>query len=174
VTKVNIDKSCTACFSGYRPKKFSFPLDMDSPEFEPLQDNIEATIKNAAQNGYTTFLCGMAAGFDLICADVFYDVRESGAEFEHLKLAAIIPFQGHKVPEDWRTLYVRTISRADHVEILLPTYQSGCYLRRNDWLIEHSSRLICYWDGQEGGTAYTVRMADSAGMTIDNIAKAHN
>lgn len=167
---MNYEKIKTACFSGYRPEKFHFPLNMDSAEFEALQDNIEAAIRNAAQNGYTTFLCGMAAGFDLVCADVFFDVRESGAEFEHLELAAIIPFQGHKVPKDWRTLYTRTISRADYVEILLPAYQSGCYLRRNDWMIERSSLLICYWDRQEGGTAYTVRKAKEKGVPIQNIA----
>lgn len=165
-----MNQATTACFSGYRPEKFSFPLNMDCSEFEALQANIEVAIKNAAQDGYTTFLCGMAAGFDLVCADIFYDVRESGAEFEHLKLATIIPFQGHKVPKNWRTLYTRTISRADYVEILLPAYQSGCYIRRNDWMLERSSLLICYWDGQEGGTAYTVRRAEEKKRMVHNIA----
>ena len=164
---MNIEKSCTACFSGYRPGKFPFPLNMDSPEFEALQNNIESTIKNAVQNGYTTFLCGMAAGFDLICADILYDVIESGTEYEHLKLAAIVPFQGHRVPDDWQRLYTRTVSRADYVEILLPKYQTGCYLRRNDWMIAHSSFLICYWDGQRGGAAQTVRKAEAEGHTIN-------
>lgn len=164
-----ISKTATACFSGYRPEKFPFQLNMDSPEFEILQDNIEIAIKKAAQAGYSTFLCGMAAGFDLVCADIFYDVRESVAEFEHLKLAAIVPFRGHKVSENWRTLYIRTISRADHVKILLPAYEPGCYFGRNNWMVKNSSHLICYWDGKEGGTSQTVHLAQKAGLTIYNI-----
>lgn len=165
-----MNRKTTACFSGYRPEKFPFPLNLESPCFSILQERIETAIQSALQEGYTTFLCGMAAGFDLVCADVFLDVRESSPDYSHLQLVAVVPHQGHTVPPDWRKLYRIIVARCNQVEILLPAYQPNSFHNRNDWMIEHASRLIYYWDGKPGGTAYTVRQAEQQGLDIINIA----
>jgi hypothetical protein len=41
---------------------------------------------------------------------------------------------------------------------------------RNDYLVENSSVLVAWFDGQpRGGTAYTVRRARRKGVRIENL-----
>lgn len=54
----------TACFSGYRPEKFSFILLDGQEAYLELEARIKAEVAKAVNEGYDTFLCGMAKGFD--------------------------------------------------------------------------------------------------------------
>ena len=38
-------------------------------------------------------------------------------------------------------------------------------------MVDRCSRLICYFDGQPGGTAYTVRYALQQGVQLVNLAQ---
>lgn len=74
---MDVDKFCTACFSGYRPEKSPFSLEnKTSPQYLWLQQSIHNAIIEALRLGYLTFLCGMAKGFELLCADILLDIRE--------------------------------------------------------------------------------------------------
>jgi hypothetical protein len=42
---------------------------------------------------------------------------------------------------------------------------------RNKFMVENSSCLVCYWDGQTGGTAQTIDMAEKCGLSIVNLAE---
>ena len=60
-----------------------------------------------------------------------------------------------------KTEYLRVRRLADSEIILSQHYYRECFLRRNDYLLSHSSRVICYFDGvPRGGTYYTVRRAE--------------
>ncbi len=49
-------------------------------------------------------------------------------------------------------------------------YYNGCLLRRNDYMVNRSSRLIAYFDGNpKGGTFYTIREAKRQGLDIVNL-----
>ena len=61
-------KRKTACFSGYRPEKFPFPLETGCEAYVNLQADITLAIGLAVKDGYVRFLSGMAGGFDLVCA----------------------------------------------------------------------------------------------------------
>ena len=89
---MNADTFCTACFSGYRPEKFSFPL-LDENHFEylRLQSDIHKSIIKALELGYHFFLCGMARGFDLLCADILLDIREQNKQYRDISLIAVLP-----------------------------------------------------------------------------------
>jgi len=39
----------------------------------------------------------------------------------------------------------------------------------NRALVDHSSELICYWDGRESGTKHTVKQAKVGSLTIRNL-----
>jgi len=84
---MDVDKFCTACFSGYRPEKFSFSLDdKNNIEYLRLERSIHDSIMQALRLGYLTFLCGMARGFDLLCADILLDIREQCKEYSNIRL----------------------------------------------------------------------------------------
>ncbi|WP_188052008.1 hypothetical protein [Azospirillum sp. Sh1] len=40
---------------------------------------------------------------------------------------------------------------------------------RNEWMVDHSDRLLALWDGSQGGTANCVRYARGLGRPIDNL-----
>lgn len=50
------------------------------------------------------------------------------------------------------------------------TFFSGCFSVRNRFMVDSSSLLICYFDGQAGGTAQTVHYAQSSGLHIINLS----
>lgn len=162
--------SAAACaFSGYRPEKFSFPMVESHPQFEHLCREIETAIRGAVGDGYTTFFCGMARGFDLLCGALLLDLREQ-EEYRGISLVVALPYQGEGFSGWWGTLYHRVRKNADDETVLCAAYTQDCFARRNRYMVEHSSRLICYWDGQEGGTAQTVRMAERQGLEVVNLA----
>lgn len=165
-----VDIFCSACFSGYRPDKFDFPLDADHISFLRLQSNIESIITNALELGYKTFLCGMEHGFDLLCADALLDIREQNKKYHNISLIAVLPYTNHSYKGKWESLH-NTVKRcANQIVIISPNYSPSCYHNRNRYLIDHSSHLICYFDGKSGDTAPTIKMANKNGLTIDNIA----
>ena len=165
---MELDKSRTACFSGYRVEKFSFSLeDKTSAEYINLCNDIDAAIKNALNLGFGTFLCGMAKGFDLLCAQAVLKIRQ---EQNNIKLISVLPFKKHSFSGEWGKLHREVRNAADYEFITSPKeYARECYFLRNRFMVENSSYVICYWDGQDGGTAHTIRMAKKHGHTIHNL-----
>ena len=49
-------------------------------------------------------------------------------------------------------------------------YFTGCFSVRNRFMVDSSSLLICYFDGQAGGTAQTVHYAQDSGLHIVNLS----
>lgn len=83
-----------------------------------------------------------------------------------------VPFdrQADSYPTAWKRRFNACLLAADRVYALSRTYYAGCYAARNQFMVDASSLLICYFDGRPGGTAQTVRMAEQAGLTIVNLA----
>lgn len=123
------------------------------------------TLEELHARGFRTFLSGMAAGFDLAAAEAVVALR---ARHPDVRLVAVVPFRGQErlfTPED-RARYALLLAAADRTELLSECYHRGCYLRRNDWLINHASTLVAWYDGSEGGTRYTVARALRMGRTV--------
>ena len=59
---MNTNKN-TVAFSGYRTEKLPENID-------PIRINLRDTVVKCIEDGYDTFLCGMADGFDLMAAEV--------------------------------------------------------------------------------------------------------
>jgi len=168
---MNADTFCTACFSGYRPEKFSFPLlDENNLEFLRLQSYINKSIIKALKLGYNFFLCGMARGFDLLCADILLDIREQHEQYRNISLTAVLPYASHTFAVAWGELHRIVKQCSNQVVIVSTEYKVNCYEQRNRYMIENSSHLICYWDGIEGGTEQTISMAKARGLTIQNVS----
>jgi len=167
-----IDKQHTACFSGYRPEKFSFSLeDTTCTEYKHLCSNINGAITEALQLGYKAFLCGMGRGFDLLCASAVINFRKK-KKYSHLKLIAVLPFAEHGFSGEWGKLHNTVRTNADWEVCISPEgngYIPKSYHLRNNYMVNNSSRLICYWNGQKGGTAHTVRLAERHGLAVCDL-----
>lgn len=89
-----------------------------------------------------------------------------------LQVIAVVPYRGQA--ERWndamKARYDTILHNSDDVIILSEHYYHGCLLRRNDYMIFHSSSLIAWYDGKpKGGTFYTYRKAIANGLKVLNL-----
>lgn len=170
---MNIDKAKAVAFSGHRTFKAAAGHDLFSSAEPamPLDRRLEGTLRALAAEGYTDFLCGMAEGFDLLAARCVVRLRD---KFPAVRLIAAIPFPGQddRFPPELRERYRRLLSLCDCAVVLSPVYTPDCFHRRNDFLTDNASVLVCYYNGTKGGTAYTVKRALHNGLRIINLFRA--
>lgn len=134
-----------------------------------LQERLNEAIKFCLQSDIRHFFCGMAVGFDMLAAET---VLEMKSLYPNLRITAVVPFRNQ--PDRFSTKdkerYQSIIDKADNVVMLGDKYFDGCYLRRNDYMLEHSCHIIAYFNGEpKGGTFYTCRRAERMGLKIDNL-----
>lgn len=164
----NINPATTVAFTGYRPDKIKKSDPDNNFLFAEIQARLLGTIHKLAEQGYKTFLSGMAAGFDLMAASAVLLARNNYPEIE---LICVVPFpeQSNKFAPFWKVEYNNILMQAQQSITLSGSYHSGVFHRRNDYLINNSSVLVCYYDGQPGGTHYTVNLAQRRGLEIINL-----
>ncbi|MFI3317949.1 MAG: SLOG family protein [Rikenellaceae bacterium] len=164
---MEIDKDTTVAFTGYRLSKLLRGGDMSA--LESIAGECRLRLEQLYADGYRCFLSGMSSGFDLIAAEqvLLLKRRQKG-----VRLVAVVPFVGQESgysAED-RSVYERVLSHSDEVVVLHEAYQGNFqYLKRNDYLLDHASALLCYYDGQRGGTMYTYNRAVARSMRVVNI-----
>lgn len=134
---------------------------------EALRDAIEGLYAR----GYRTFLDGMAAGFDLAAAEAVLACRPA---MPGLRLVAVSPFAGQEMRFSAadRARFRSVSEAADAVLLLSPVYHAGCYAVRNNYLVDHASLVVAWYDGSPGGTHYTVRRALRRGLEVLNLHTA--
>lgn len=161
---MQFQKEQICCFSGYRPEKMDIGRWADAQR----EGLLERAVRRAASSGCVVFMTGMSRGFDLWGAQMVLALR---AELG-LKLWCVIPFaaQAEQWGDEWRELYQDVLLHSDRTFCLAEDYSPDCFYHRNRFLVQGASRMICWYDGQTGGTAYTVRLARKEGLWIDNLA----
>lgn len=154
----------TVSFSGYRPEKLPDFGNETAFSIETLKSDLHDAILQAISNGSDTFLVGMAEGFDMYAAE---SVIECKATHPSIKLISVVPFEdGHTHSER----YTNIITSADDTVVLSEELTRGAYYARNEYMVNNSSLLICYYDGRVGGTEYTVDYAKKKGVKVINLA----
>ena len=120
--------------------------------------------------GFNTFICGVDKGFDLLCAKAVIDIRRK-SRYRYIELIAAIPFNGHGFSGEWGRMHRLVKHHANHEIIIAPNgYTRSCYHIRDCFMVNNSSYLICYLDGEKGSTAQTARMAKESGHLFRNLA----
>ena len=166
--------SKTLCFSGHRTEK----LPKSKNELNLMIQNLIYEINKAIMDGYDTFIFGACYGFDLICAEQVL-IRKQIVRYSdpvNINLVAVVPFEEQaswwKVQD--REKYFNILSKCDDVITLNKHYQRGCYHERNRYMVDNSSRLVCYYDGSNGGTKYTVEYAEGRSISVINICNSYS
>lgn len=115
----------------------------------------KARVKLQYTPGVTTFICGMASGFDLWAGD---EARLLG-----LDVWAAKPWAGHKPRRGDEELYERIIAHASRVVSVVDQEEfpgNWCYQTRNKWMVDNAGVVMAYWSGKEvGGTWNCVKYA---------------
>lgn len=165
---MNFFRDKTAAFTGYRPEKIR--LSNSRPDIEQqIRAGVGLFVRELYGRGFRYFLSGMAEGFDLWAADEVVKLRDG--ELPGIELVVVVPFRGQAgaYPAAAAELYHRVSEAACRKIVLSEHYFPECFHRRNDWLVEHASAVVCYFDGQGGGTQYTVSRARRAGLPVYNL-----
>ncbi len=168
-------KSCA--FTGHRPKKFPWGYDETDGRCVALKKALAEQIAELVDAGYTDFFSGMAEGADTWAALTVLALKK---ENPALKLYCVLPCerQADQWPSSVRELYFSILEQADDVVYVSREYRKGCMLKRNRYLVEHSSVLLAVYNGvQRSGTGMTVRYARELGreiIVIDPISRNIN
>lgn len=139
------------CFTGHRPEKLK-------RNERDIKAALREQIDQAVDDGLTVFITGMARGVDLWAAEIVLEQRKRN---DTIKLICAIPHEGFEIrwSTEWRQLYRYVRDHADLVRIIGNGYHSGVYQIRNEWMVNHSARVIAVFNGQPSGTKNTIDYA---------------
>lgn len=160
--------SSICAFTGYRPqKKFSFGNDERSLMCRSLKQRIFCEILKLTAEGTTTFITGMARGVDTWAAETVLQLKGIIPNRE-IKLWAAIPYarQAEAWAEEDQKRYYQILGQADRIEYISTAYYYDALRERNRWLVDHADCLLAVYDGQPGGTKYTIDYARKMGLRI--------
>ncbi len=157
----SFDQKTTACFTGHRFIPASLTLQ--------LRSRIETALLESYNNGYRTFLCGGARGFDTLAALEVLQFRNHHPDIR-LVLAVPCADQADLWPESDRKIWESVRVQANEVCILSESYYNGCMQARNRFMVDASSLCFCYLNRFQGGTWFTVRYALHCGLMLKNLA----
>ena len=146
------EKSKSLAFTGHR----TVPVERQ----DEIRARLVEAVSFACKSGITCFYSGMAMGFDLMAAETVLSLK---GKYPDIRLIAVVPFRRQSClwPSMEKERYQRIISQADRVIVLSEHYFKGCFLRRNDFMLEQSCGVIALYDGKlYGCLLYTSDAAD--------------
>jgi uncharacterized phage-like protein YoqJ len=146
------------CFTGHRPEKLT------APEWE-IKRELEREIRRAVADGLDVFITGMARGVDIWAAEIVLALRDSGMP---IRLMCASPFEGFENgwSEDWKHRYRVIMAAADHTLFVCNGYSRSCFQIRNEWMVNHSARVIAVFNGEKGGTKNTIEYSKLSKVPI--------
>ena len=108
----------------------------------------------------------MAQGTDLWCSEIVLGLKKKNPA---LRLHCILPCKGQesKWTASAQERYHAILAQANEVVYVEQEYDKDCMLKRNRYLVDHSSFLLAVYNGtQRSGTGATVRYAQQMGKII--------
>ena len=149
-------KSC--CFTGHRPQKLPWGYDELDPRCIEFKNKLSAVIYAVYESGIKHFICGMALGCDMYCAEAVIELKK---RFADITLEAAVPYDGQEVKwaESSRKRYRSILMKCDKTTLIQDAYSPGCMMRRNKYMVDNSTVLISCYNGSSGGTWNTVKYA---------------
>lgn len=144
------------CFTGHRPEKLTISE-------RRLTRLLEAEIRRAIDNGFTTYITGMAKGVDLIAAEIVLRLRARDAR---LKLVCALPHPGFGLHwgGGWTERFQHVLAQSDLERTICPGFSYAAYQARNEWMVRHAGLVIAVFNGERGGTKNTLDFAAKNGV----------
>lgn len=149
------------CFTGHRPEK------LRRTERE-IRNDLEREIRKAVHDGLNVFISGMAMGVDIDAAEIVLQIRAEGYP---VRLICASPYPGFEQSwnQNWQVRYGAVMAAADLVRYICPRYSRECFQIRNEWMVNHSSRVIAVFNGRPSGTKNTIDYALRQGVPVIQI-----
>lgn len=148
----DFDLQTTCCFTGHRVLKKDFDDGV-----------LDSVIEKLIENGYKTFLVGMAIGFDTRALEILLTKRHY-----NIDIIACIPckeqdkFFNKKQKEKYKEL----LEKVDKKVLLSEEYHDGCMQKRNCYMVDNSSIVVAYMYAEIGGTKHCVNYAKKQNKNV--------
>ncbi len=172
--KSEYSKLKTGCFWGSDAWLSEKRLNLKDDEYCELEENIKTAVDCAVGDGLHAFICVMNNKFSVFCADVILEMRGSLDRWYDLRIIAVEMTEGDAA--DWST-YWRG-KRSDVIDLVadevIVLHQEQPHLSANEKIrdiIDHCSRLICFYHDDESDAACAVREALIQDVPIANLSK---
>lgn len=155
----------TVCFSGHRPEKLPLNGDSGSMVVRYLKSILYKEILDSIAAGYDRFITGLARGVDLWAGEILMELKAQG---ENISIIAVKPYKTHGDNFLGKEKFSlgRLLSKADEVICLADEYRKGCLQRRNEYMVDHSGKLIAVVSDYRSGTGATIRYAEKQGIEV--------
>lgn len=144
-------------FTGHRPNKLG-GYKLPNPTYLYVCQQIEKTLIELKPE---KVISGMALGIDQWAANIAWKLK--------IPFIAAVPFEGQETawPQASQKTFQSLIRLANEVVIVSPgKYEAVKMQVRNEWMVDHSNKLIAVWDGTSGGTGNCVNYAKSKNKEI--------
>ena len=157
-------KRCFAEDTMNRVCFFTGHRELDFNNLNEIKSNTEKCILNAIERGCTKFLAGGAIGFDMLAAETVLKLKKDYP----ISLKLALPYKNQQLnwSKKYRLKYEQLAAEADEVVYIAEQYDRGCFHRRNRYMADEADLCIAYFNGQAGGTFYTVKYAVSKDIEI--------
>lgn len=144
------------CFTGHRPEKLNRSED-------EIKKDLEVAILQAIDDGFVTFIIGMARGVDIWAGEIVLQLRKNNP---NLHLIAASPYEGleSRWSADWQRRYKFILDQADYIRFVCKGYSKACFQIRNEWMVNRSTRVITVYNGEPGGTQNTIEYAHQSNI----------
>ena len=150
-----------ACFTGHRPEKLT-------RHEEVIKKDLEKEIRQAVADGLNVFITGMARGVDIWAAQIVLHLRGEGYG---VRLICACPYDGFETgwSQEWQRQYKGILTEADFVKYVCGGYSRSCFQIRNEWMVNHSARVIAVFNGEKSGTKNTIDYAIRQNVPVEFI-----
>ena len=147
------EKANTCCTTG--------PRLIDESNCSAIRFALSQEIQSAIAQGYRLFLFGFDVGTDLLFAQ---EVIAQKRKYPIL-LEAVLPDPSRVKTAD--ALFHHLLSQCDAIQVYSPQFSHNCVLARNQYMADHSSRIIAVSGKQTFGiAAETISYATQSAMDI--------
>lgn len=81
------------------------------------------------------------------------------------------PYEGFEKRWDLseQKLYHHILEKADYTKYICEHYSRSCFQIRNCYMVDHSKRVVAFYNGTSGGTKNTINYANRKGVEVINI-----
>jgi uncharacterized phage-like protein YoqJ len=133
-----------------------------------IKRDLEKQIRQAIADGLDVFITGMARGVDIWAAEIVLKLRRKGAP---IKLICACPYEGfeERWESSWQNRYQEILNEADLVRYICPDYSTDCFQIRNEWMVNHSARVIAVFNNKPSGTMNTIEYAIRQNVPVEFI-----
>jgi uncharacterized phage-like protein YoqJ len=150
----------SVALTGHRPERLGYPNvnDFIDEEWVRIMDWLKEKVK---EEHITDAYCGMASGCDIAFGLACLELKD---EDYPIALHCILPCKDYNQSDEW---YSTLKLHADEWVELSDEFYKGCDNARDQYMVDHSDKLIAIWDGiKSGGVWSTIRKAQKRGIDI--------